>query len=112
MERLSVGYARVSFREQAESSQALAEQRARIEAASADLIFKDSQLDSDNSRPDFLKLMKLIQAGRVKQLYVTSLDRLTRSLKTLEGLAKELENHGVTLVVLDQESDHKIEYEE
>ncbi|HEY9876857.1 MAG TPA: recombinase family protein [Leptolyngbyaceae cyanobacterium] len=105
MERIDVGYIRVSRREQAEDSNALDQQRARIAATLAIRIFEDVQPGKKDDRPQLLKLMELIRAREVNRLYITRIDRITRSLKTLKGLIEELEEHGTTLVILDQKLD-------
>jgi DNA invertase Pin-like site-specific DNA recombinase len=105
MERIDVGYVRVSSREQAEDQNALAQQRCRIENTSVTHIFEDIQPGSKDNRPQFLELMEWVRSGRVRKLFITRIDRITRSLITLRKLIDELEEYDVFLVILDQNLD-------
>ncbi|MGG6238728.1 fdxN element excision recombinase XisF [Nodosilinea sp. AN01ver1] len=102
---IEVGYVRVSSREQAEDSNALEQQRARIQATPAEQIFEDIQPGSQDNRPNFQQMMEQVRKGKIKKIYITRIDRITRSLMTLKLLVEELEEHEVTLAILDQNLD-------
>jgi site-specific DNA recombinase len=104
-ERIEVGYVRVSSREQAEDSNALNQQRARIQDTPVQKIYEDIQPGSQDNRPDFQRMMEDARKGRMSKIYITRIDRITRSLKTLKLLTEELEKYEVVLVVLDQNMD-------
>ncbi len=100
-----VGYARVSSREQAEDSNALKQQVARLKHAGAEEVFVDVQSGSSNARPNFKHLMKLVKNKQVEQVIFTRLDRFSRSLLTLKENLEVFLDSGVNLVVLDQKFD-------
>jgi len=102
---LDIGYARVSSREQAENTQALEQQIARLKDAGAKHILSDVEKGKKDDRPQFLELMRLVEIGRVRILIITRIDRITRSLPTLRKLVDKLQKHNVILIILDQEID-------
>ena len=93
---MRIGYGRVSTRDQRPEAQHDA-----LIAAACDEIFVDTASGKLARRPELDKA--LLSANRPgDQLVVTKLDRLGRSLEHLIELAKQLEQRGVDLVVLDQ----------
>lgn len=93
---MRIGYGRVSTRDQRPEAQHDA-----LTAAACDEIFVDTASGKLARRPELDKA--LLSANRPgDQLVVTKLDRLGRSLEHLIELAKQLEQRGVDLVVLDQ----------
>ena len=75
----TVGYARVSSREQSQNSNALEQQVERLKAAGATEILIDVESGWKNKhRPNLDKLMALVKNGQVGQVVVTRLDRLSR----------------------------------
>jgi predicted site-specific integrase-resolvase len=102
---LIVSYVRVSSREQAYNTNALAQQRERTIQAGAQQIFEDIQKGKSDKRPAFQKLLELVKRGRIQKIIITRIDRITRSLRTLKDLIDTLEEHGVILVILDQNID-------
>ena len=100
-----VGYLRVSSREQEEDTNALDQQRARLIDAGAKQIFKDVQAGKNDNRPDFQKLLALVKRGKIRGIIITRIDRITRSLITLKKLVDTLNEHEVSLVILDQKMD-------
>ena len=96
---LNIGYARVSSREQAENTQALEQQIARLKDAGAKQILSDVEKDKKDDRPQFLELMRLVEAGRVRTLIITRIDRITRSLPTLRKLVDSIRTDGEGLGV-------------
>lgn len=93
---MRIGYGRVSTRDQNPATQHDA-----LNAASCDQVYIDEASGALASRPELDKA--LLSANRAgDQLVVTKLDRLGRSLEHLIALAKQLQERGVDLVVLDQ----------
>ena len=99
------GYSRVSSREQSENSHALEQQQARLVAAGAVEIYSDVESGRRDDRKNFKIMMEAVRSGHVKQIVVTRLDRLTRSLPTLRKTVDELTQYGVNLVALDDSID-------
>lgn len=100
-----VAYVRVSSREQAEDTQALEQQRARVIAAGAEYIFEDVQKGRDKKRPNFDKLIDLVKCGKIRKVVITRIDRITRSLVMLKRLVDVFNEYGVDLEILDQNLD-------
>lgn len=93
---MKIGYGRVSTRDQNPDAQ-----RDALTAAGCDQVFVDKASGKLARRPELDKaLLSASRAG--DQLVVTKLDRLGRSLEHLIALSKELQEHQVDLVVLDQ----------
>ena len=103
---MKIAYARVSSREQSENSHALEQQIARLESSQVDRVIQDVESGSKNSKsPGFRELMDLVKEGKVAEIVVTRLDRLTRSLSSLQKTMEILKAHGVALVSLDDSID-------
>jgi len=100
-----IGYARVSSREQSENSHALEQQIARLRAAGAKDIYTDIESGSKNSRPKFKQLITDCKLGKISEVIVTRLDRLTRSLVTLRKTVDQFKDSGVVLRALDDSID-------
>lgn len=100
-----VGYARVSSREQADDSQALEQQIARLKAAGATDIFQDIQSGSRDDRPALKKLMNLVHKKEVDEVIITRIDRLARSLPKLRECIYDYQQAEVNLKILDQQID-------
>lgn len=100
-----IGYARVSTREQSDNSHALEQQTLRLKAAGATEIYTDVESGSKNSRPKFKKLLADCKLGKISEVVVTRLDRLTRSLVTLRDTIDQLKESGVILRALDDSID-------
>lgn len=100
-----VGYARVSSPEQAEDSQALEQQIARLKEAGATEILSDVESGSKDNRIEFQRLMSLVLEGAIDEVIFTRIDRLTRSLAQLGKCIEIFENSGVNLRILDQQLD-------
>ena len=75
VERLVVGYARVSNDEQADS---LPVQRSRIEREGCQLILSDVESGLEPQRPGYQELRRLVAAGQVAQVIATEFSRLGR----------------------------------
>ena len=101
----TVGYARVSSREQAVDSQALEQQIARLKAAGATEIFQDIQSGSNDDRPALKKLMNLVRSRQIDEVVITRIDRKARSLPKLRECIDTYNSNGVNLRILDQQID-------
>jgi DNA invertase Pin-like site-specific DNA recombinase len=95
---MRIGYGRVSTRDQNPDAQEDA-----LTTAKCDRIFVDKASGKLASRPELDKA--LIAAREGDEFVVTKLDRLGRSLKNLIELSEQLQEKGVSLVVLDQKID-------
>lgn len=91
----SIGYGRVSKRDQNPDSQ-----RDLLTAAGCEVLFLDRASGKLASRPELYAAMKHLRAGDV--LVITRLDRLGRSVKHLAALAVELQERRIGLRVLQQ----------
>ncbi|MBD2458219.1 recombinase family protein [Nostoc sp. FACHB-87] len=103
-----VAYARVSSREQAENSAALDQQIARLKAAGAEIVLTDTESGregKEDQRSNFQKLMQWVRGGLVKQVIITRLDRLSRSLPTLRKVLSEFQESECLLLALDDNLD-------
>ncbi|MBD3880133.1 recombinase family protein [Phormidium tenue FACHB-886] len=97
----TIGYARVSKKEQAEDSHALEQQQNRLTGAGADDIFTDVQSGRSDDRTQFNRLMELVRSKQVDRVIVTRIDRIGRSLPSLAKVFKDFGDAQVQLVVLD-----------
>jgi DNA invertase Pin-like site-specific DNA recombinase len=94
-------YRRVSTEEQARNTDAYERQLWQLNCELAKypdrehLIFEDIQSGKRDDRPDMLKLIAAIDAGRVEILIVTRIDRIGRDLEANARLQKLLERKGV-----------------
>lgn len=89
-------YVRVSTVEQKLDRQLLAYDK-------ADIIYNDKVSGKDRNRPQLKALLNSLKKDDI--VVVKSLDRLSRSTMDLLSIAKEIENKGATLKVLDNEID-------
>lgn len=102
----TVGYARVSTKEQAVDSQALEQQKARLrEEGKADEILTDVLSGSRSDRPNFNRLMELVKNQEIGEVVCTRIDRLGRSLIDLTQCIEVFQDCGVNLRILDQSID-------
>ena len=96
---MNVGYARVST-----SSQNLENQINQLKSSGCEKVFSEKKSGKNESdREQFKIMMDFVREDDV--LYVTKLDRLTRSVIDLHNIAKFLENKDVNLKVLHQNID-------
>ena len=103
-----IGYARVSSKDQADNSNALEQQIARLEARGVDLVLVDSESGREGKevkRTQYQKLMQGIREGHVKKVIITRLDRLFRSLPSLRKALAEFEHYNCELIALDDNID-------
>lgn len=95
---LSIGYARVSTDEQAES---LAPQVKRLQDAGCDQVLSDVESGRNSDRDGLLEAMALVKAGKVGELVVTRVDRLGRDAAYADALLAQCEANNVTVRSLD-----------
>lgn len=103
-----VGYARVSSKDQADNSNALEQQIARLEARGVDLVLVDSESGregKETKRTQYQKLMQGIREGQVKKVIITRLDRLFRSVPSVRKTLAEFQKYNCELVALDDNID-------
>lgn len=93
------GYARVSTKAQAMDGNSLEAQEAALREAGAEVIFKDSFTGKVMSRPEFERLLSLLEPGDT--IIVTKLDRFARSIGQASELITRLIDSGITIQVLD-----------
>jgi DNA invertase Pin-like site-specific DNA recombinase len=91
-------YLRVSTHDQTLASQRPDVERWCAAHDSEAEYFCDASSGRSMDRPDWLKLIEEIRAGRVNRLVVWRLDRLGRTAAGLTALFEELQAHGCTLV--------------
>jgi DNA invertase Pin-like site-specific DNA recombinase len=91
----SIGYARVSTRDQHPEAQTDA-----LTAAGCERIFTDKASGKLARRPQLDRALEFLRNGDV--LVITKLDRAGRSVRNLIDLAEDLQRRGVGLRVLDQ----------
>lgn len=76
--------------------------RLRAYAGHDALVFQDDALsafkEDYNSRPDFLRLLREIRANRIRQVYVESLDRISRRVADGLPLLEEMGRCGCHVV--------------
>jgi DNA invertase Pin-like site-specific DNA recombinase len=102
MKQIVVGYARVSTREQAEDSNALKQQIARLENAGIDDIYRDVDSGANPERKEFKELVKAVERGEISTVIATRWDRLTREQTAYAVIKELLREHKVKLILLDQ----------
>ena len=94
-----VGYARCSS-----VSQSLAVQLDVLNDYGVDVVYSEKQsATSTNQRHELKRCLDYVRSGDT--LVITKLDRLARSTFDLTNIAKQLEEDGVDLVVLEQNID-------
>lgn len=99
---LTIGYARVSTREQAENHHALNQQIDRLKQAGVETVYHDIESGDSSERPNFLLILNLVRQGIVSSIVATRWDRLTRNESIYLELKKILTSHNVELNLLDQ----------
>jgi DNA invertase Pin-like site-specific DNA recombinase len=93
-----IGYARVSS-----VGQSLEVQNDKLSSYGCDEVFSDKKTGTTADRPELQSCLKYVRKG--DSLVITKLDRLARSTFHLTQIAKQLEDKGVDLIVLDQKID-------
>jgi site-specific DNA recombinase len=95
------GYARVSTSEQAIEYDALNQQVKRLRDAGAEEVLIDIESGRSDARRQFNELVRLIKRGIVREVIITRIDRLARSLITIARTIELMNEHDVKLRVLD-----------
>lgn len=93
------GYARVSTTKQAKNGNSLTDQTKALIEAGAEKVISDDYTGTKMDRPEFTKLIDLLQAG--DKLIVTKLDRFARTAIEGSQVVRELVGKGVTVHVLN-----------
>lgn len=93
------GYARVSTRGQASDGNSLEEQERRLTEAGAEKIYVDAFTGTKLDRPEFTKLLSILEPGDV--VIATKLDRVSRSASQGIALVDSLLERGVSLHILN-----------
>jgi DNA invertase Pin-like site-specific DNA recombinase len=93
-----IGYARVSKDDQADS---LPAQVSRLEAAGCSRVITDIETGRSTDRDGLLEVMAMVQAGQVRELLVTRVDRLGRDAAYTDALLAQCEQQGVSVRALD-----------
>ncbi|MEH1788833.1 MAG: fdxN element excision recombinase XisF [Nostoc sp.] len=96
-----LGYGRISSSEQANNTHAAAQQISRLLHAGCQEVFFDIQSGSDDSRPEFEKLMAFVQKSEVDCICITRDDRITRRGITTLQILETFSRCGVQLEILD-----------
>jgi site-specific DNA recombinase len=95
---MRVGYARVSTGEQ---DDALVQQMARLQKTGVDKIFSDIKSGKSNKRQEFNKLLSLCKKGEIKEIVITRIDRLARSVVSMSRAIALFEEMNIKLTILD-----------
>lgn len=93
------GYARVSTAKQMKNGNSIDEQIAQLKEAGAQEIVTDAYTGTKLDRPNFTKLLNILQPG--DKLVVTKLDRFARTAVEGGAIVKALHDHGVTIHILN-----------
>jgi DNA invertase Pin-like site-specific DNA recombinase len=95
------GYARVSSNEQAIEYDALNQQIKRLRDAGAQEVLIDIESGRSDKRKNFNELIKFVKAGKVREVIITRIDRLGRSVITIARTVELFNEHDVKIRVLD-----------
>jgi len=93
------GYARVSTKGQDKYGNSLQDQEAKLKAAGCEIIYHDSFTGTKMDRPEFSKLLKLLQPGDT--LVVTKLDRFARTAADGAKTVQELLAKNINVNILN-----------
>lgn len=93
------GYARVSTKGQQRDGNSLEEQESQLREHGAVMIFVDAFTGTKVERPEFQKMLSLIQPGDT--IVATKLDRISRSASQGIALVDDLLARGVSLHILN-----------
>ena len=110
--RRLVGYCRVSHAEQVETGLSLQVQERRLQAYAEGVgrTLSDFYVDKGVSagsmrRSEFQRLLHAVRQGEIEAVYVTKLDRLTRSLRDLLEIMRLFDKHDVALISASESID-------
>lgn len=94
----TIGYARVSTGEQADS---LHPQVARLTAAGCARVITDIESGRNSDRDGLLEVMAAVRSGEATELLITRVDRLGRDAAYTDALLAQCEANGVSVRALD-----------
>lgn len=98
-EKKIVGYARV---QKTADSNDLTQQIKMLKEAGATEIMVDIASGGQSDRPQFNKLLEMLEQSEVKEIIVTDIIRLSRSLSVLKNFLNYLESSKTSFRVLGQ----------
>ena len=105
-------YIRVSSDRQAKEGESLAEQEATLQAycnfrdiAITAIYKEEGRSGKDTNRPQFQRMIKDCQLGKIDTVIVKKVDRLSRSLIDFEKTIKFFEDNNVNLISLNENFD-------
>lgn len=93
------GYARVSTKGQDKYGNSLTDQESKLKEAGCEVIYHDSFTGTKMDRPEFNKLMNVLQSGDT--LIVTKLDRFARTAADGAKAIQDLTSRGIIVNVLN-----------
>lgn len=93
---MKIGYARTSTYDQLYG---LDIQLDKLKNVNVEKIFHEHASASSSKRPEFQKMMDFIREG--DELYITSLDRIARSMNDLVRIIESLEKKGIPIHILN-----------
>ena len=96
-----IGYARVSTEEQADT-QALDQQKSRLQKAGAERIYYDIESGRKSEREQLKKVLALVVQKEVSTVIATRWDRISRNPQLYEEIKEIFRDSEVTLKILDQ----------
>lgn len=101
MDKLWVGYVRLSTTEQAQTN-ALRNQEARVREAGATTVYTDVESGASSERSGLQAVLDLVLEGKVSRIIATRWDRLTRDSLMYEQLKTIFRDSNVELYLIDQ----------
>jgi len=96
-----IGYARVSTEEQADT-QALEQQKSRLQKAGAERIYFDIESGRKSEREELKKVLALVFQKEVSTVISTRWDRISRNPQLYEEIKEIFRDSGVKLILIDQ----------
>ncbi len=81
------------------------QQTSRIKRAGVSMIFSDVKSGRSNDRKEFNKLLEACQKGNVSEIVITRIDRLARSIVTINKAIALFQELNIKLVILDSPVD-------
>ncbi len=109
MEKISVGYIRVSTKEQAREGYSLAAQKKIVENYASGIMdikninmyIDDGYSAKDGKRPRYMKLLKLIKEDKVENIIIYKADRVSRNIIDFNNLMNLCQEHNVNLISIN-----------
>lgn len=101
MEKLTVGYLRLSTAEQAQTN-AFQNQKERLLEAGAEKIYYDIESGANSERPQLQQMLQDVIAGKISRVIATRWDRLTRDQALYEQIKQIFRESDTEIYLLDQ----------